>query len=161
MQDMLSQFRLKLFDLTIFGLDHTKFGFAKHNLSHMVCKKGLRDWKYQRTREKTYFECKMSHFLTLNRTNKRWCPVTDVLETLLECFFRVDLWGNTCKDKAGVGRGLSVAARVTMPYTWHGLSPNSIRNSVESLQMKDHRKSVLFYSVHFKCILSYFQGLQL
>ncbi len=38
-------------------------------------------------------------------------------KTLLECFFRVDRRENTCKDKVGVGGGLSLAAWVTLPDT--------------------------------------------
>lgn len=38
-------------------------------------------------------------------------------KTLLECFFRVNRRENTCKDKVGLGGGLNVAARVTLPYT--------------------------------------------
>lgn len=36
---------------------------------------------------------------------------------LLECFFRVARQENACKDKAAVGRGLSVAGTVTVPDT--------------------------------------------
>lgn len=48
-------------------------------------------------------------------------------KTLLECFFRVTQQENTCKDKVQLGRGLSVAAWVTLPYTWHGLPWTEIK----------------------------------
>lgn len=53
-------------------------------------------------------------------------------EPLLECFCRVARQENASKDKVAVGRGLSVAATVTVPDTWHGLPLNSMRNSVEN-----------------------------
>lgn len=70
-------------------------------------------------------------------------------KTLLECFFRVDRQENTCKDKVGVGWGLSLAAWVSLPDTWHGLPLNSVRNWVENLCNKGHANSSLLYHGDF------------
>lgn len=83
-----------------------------------------------------------SHVRTLPFTHTQDKTVSrfSKAETLLECFFRVDGRENTCKDKVGIGGGLSVAAWVTLPYTWHGLPSNCMRNSVENLRIKRSRE---------------------
>lgn len=81
------------------------------------------------------------HVKTLAHTNKALVSSYSDAKILLECFFRVYRHENTCKGKVGVGGGLSMAARVTMPYTWHGLLLNSMRNSVENLCVRGHKNS--------------------